>query len=155
MKHTVFLAAVMSAAIAVTGGTALARSGGHGHGPRIDFETMDRDGDGQITQAELQAMGEAHFTEADTDSDGFLSAAELEAQAMARAAQHAARMMERMDANGDGKLAQDEMHPRRDPAKMFSRLDADSSGAISKEEFEAARAKMKDRHHKKKGPVAD
>ena len=132
MKHTVFLAAVMSAAIAVAGGTALARSGGHGHGPQIDFETMDRDGDGQITQAELQAMGEAHFADADTDNDGFLSAAELEAQAMARAAQHAARMMERMDANGDGKVTREEFMQGHDA--MFDAMDTNGDGVIDAEE---------------------
>ena len=93
---------------------------------------------------ELQAQGEARFASIDTNGDGGLSAEELIAAAEGRAEDRAARMLERLDENGDGILQMDEM-PRRggDRAeRMFDRVDANDDGVISQEEFETA----KERH---------
>jgi len=140
MKRTTFITVIAAAAIGVTTLSAMARE----RGP--DFATLDADGNGEVSLSEMQARGDARFEAADTDGDGFLTASELEAADQQRAGDRAARMMERLDADDDGKLARDEMKgPRRDPARMFDRLDADSSGGISAEEFEEARAKMQER----------
>lgn len=145
MKRTTFIAAIAAAAIGMTTVAAMARE----KGP--DFATLDADGNGEISLTELQARGEARFGEADTDGDGFLTAAELEAAGQQRAADRAARMIERMDANEDGKLSLDEMkESRRDPARFFDRIDADNSGGISEAEFEEARAKMAKRGGKRR-----
>ncbi len=145
MKRTTFIAAIAAAAVGLTTLSAMARE----RGP--DFATLDADGNGEVTLSELQAGGEARFETTDTDGDGFLSLTELEAATQARASERAARMMERMDANDDGKLSAEELkNPRRDPSRMFERLDADGSGGISEEEFQEARAKMQERRAGKK-----
>ncbi|WP_299724641.1 EF-hand domain-containing protein [uncultured Tateyamaria sp.] len=145
MKRTTFITVIAAAAVGLTTLSAMAREG------RPDFATLDADGNGEVTLSELQAQGAARFAAADTDGDGFLTQGELEAAARDRAADRATRMLERMDANEDGKLSADEIkHPRRDPARMFERLDADNSGGISEEEFQEARARFHERRGGKK-----
>lgn len=118
-----------------------------GHGERASFETLDADGNGEVTQAEMEAYRAERFSAADTDQDGALSKEELSARMSERANDRAARwverMMERMDANDDGKLSQDELASRggRKAGDRFERLDADGSGGVSKEEFETAMKK--------------
>jgi len=144
LKTTALILALTAGAFASTG-----EARDHGR-ERPTFEQLDSNGDGQITQDELQARGAARFAEADSNGDGALSRAELEAQASERMASRIDRMMERLDSNGDGQLSQDEMQSRRDPSRMFARLDTDESGGISQEEFEA----MKTRGGKRSKPRA-
>ncbi len=120
------------------------------HGSRIDFETLDADGNGEITQAELTAQAEARFAEADTNGDGNLSVEELTARAegksQERMERRIAKMIERRDANGDGVLSAEEMRPDESRAeRRFDKLDADDNGSISKEEFETAMARHGDK----------
>jgi len=143
MKKKMMFVAAFAGLVMAAGA---AQADGHRQGP--DFATLDADGDGQLTLEELQAQGEARFATADTDGNGALSAEELIAAANGRAEERAARMIERLDANGDGVLQQDELRPRggEDRAqRLFERADADENGAISEEEFETARDNMRDR----------
>ncbi|CAM3961279.1 EF-hand domain-containing protein [Phaeobacter inhibens] len=159
MKHTKFIAAVIAvgAVIGATGAIAKPGFGGKGgHGPRMSFEEMDINGDGQVTKAEMEGLREARFAAADTDGDGQLTLAEMEAAAQARAKTRAAAMLERMDVDKDGALSLDELPKPRRMEKMFDRVDANDDGAISKEEFESARAKFRGRHgagHKPRGDM--
>lgn len=131
-------------------------------GPRMEFATLDANGDGQVTQDELDAAHAARFAEVDTDGNGTVTAEEMVAhmQAMAeqrredRQARMAERMIARMDQNDDGVLSADEMKPGAAPTPktMFERLDKDGDGAISQDEFAAAQARMdKMRDHGKPG----
>ncbi|MEP1884943.1 MAG: EF-hand domain-containing protein [Paracoccaceae bacterium] len=145
MKRTVFICGITLSAIAVTSVAAFAaadRRGGH----HMSFEEIDADGDGEITLVELQGIAAIRFASADSDGDGFLTQSELENAGQKRAQKRAAHMMERMDADGDGKIALAELKPRRDPARMFDRIDADGNGTISETEFDAAHEKRKKRH---------
>jgi hypothetical protein len=106
-----------------------------------DFATLDADGDGKVTEAEIEAHKAALFAEIDTDGNGTVSAAELvahkEAKADERKAGRSEKMIERMDADKDGELSMDEMTGavKKSP---FERLDTNGDGALSEDEMKAA-----------------
>ncbi|MDP2579374.1 EF-hand domain-containing protein [Shimia thalassica] len=163
MKRAMFMTGVLAAALSVTAAGAWAMDKECGpkgkHGPRhmMNFEEVDANQDGKITQDELDAFAKARFDKADTDGDGMLSAEEMQAKATEdmkkRAEKRSAKMLEHKDANGDGKLSFEEMQSKgkKRGGKMIEKMDTDNDGAVSKEEFEAAKAKMEKRHGKKKG----
>lgn len=149
MNYAGFIAGVTIAALAVTAGASMADTPKKdGKGQRPSFEQLDTNGDGQLTQAEMENARAARFAKADTNGDGALSADELSAAGHEKAKERSAKMMEKFDANGDGVLSPDEMPKPRNAGKMFDRMDADGSGGVSKEEFDAASAKMKEQGHK-------
>lgn len=129
MTFMVLAAATFSAGMAAAGDGAM----------RPDFASLDLDGDGLITLAEMQAQPQLRFAAADTDGDGALSAAELTAMMASGAGDRAARMLARLDDNGDGLLQADEMPDRAAGRidRMFSRLDADGDGNLTAEELAA------------------
>ncbi len=118
--------------------------------PMLKFDEIDADKDGKVTAEEFAAYRTAEFTKADTNADGQLNAEELAARHLAemtaRAADMSAKMIDRMDANGDGLVSAEELENGPRPVSMFERLDTDYDGAISKDEA-AAMMKMKGRHH--------
>jgi Ca2+-binding EF-hand superfamily protein len=112
-----------------------------------DFATLDADGDGSITEADLAARMAARFAQADADGSGGLTAAEMVAMAeIIRQERMTARLAERLariDDSGDGEIQMEEMQARA-PASVhfFDMFDADNDGAISAEEFAAAEEQM-------------
>lgn len=156
-SKTTLLVAAIAAGFALTA-TAEARGFGENHGrmgPGAQlpgFEELDLNGDGSLTQEEMQeamqARAQARFDEADSNGDGALSAEELAAMMQAMQAemlqQRAEQMLSRMDANEDGMLQADELPGAgaapgngRGDGRFFSRLDANDDGALSAEEFAA------------------
>lgn len=137
--------------IALLAGTTAVYADGHSErgGRSFDFAAVDADGNGEITQAEVEAFRAAQFASIDTDGNGTVDADELTAFAEARAderrADRAERMVERADTDGDGVLSQDELQANRRGGDMFERLDADDSGTITQEEIDTAREERKDR----------
>ena len=153
MKYAA-LTGALSAAILAGATLAVANEeGGYGghKGPRASFEELDRDQDGQVTKAEMQAHREAHFTQMDTDGDGLVSEVELltgmQKRADSRVARRVSHMMERHDANDDGKLSVEEMQAQHG-GRMFERADSDGDGAISREEFDAMKQHWANRKNK-------
>lgn len=151
MKRAVLISGVTALALALGAGVASAKGfggkGGH-HGPRMNFEQVDANGDGMITKEELAAHAQARFTETDTNGDGNLSAEELAAASERAKEERVQKMIERRDTNNDGVLSFDEMKPSEDrTAKMFERLDTDGDGSISQAELD----EMKDKRKGKRG----
>ncbi|WP_298921326.1 calcium-binding protein [uncultured Roseobacter sp.] len=145
MKNTVFIALIAATSISLAAGSAFAK--GNRHGAPIDFEILDSDGDGKVTLEEMQAHGAARLAKVDADGDGFLTLPEIEAAASERAKQRASRMMDRLDADEDGKISAEELENSGRAERRFQRADKDGDGAVTKAEFDAAIAKMR-KHHK-------
>lgn len=142
MKRSTFITAVAAVSMGLaTLSTMASARGGPG------FDALDADGNGEITQEEMRAAADARFKTVDRDGDGFLSQSELAARGEERAAARAERMLERADADRDGKLSRDEMRAGRDPSRLFDRMDKDDSGTISKAEFDAARDRFRERRN--------
>jgi hypothetical protein len=114
-------------------------------GPEFDFATVDSDGDGKLSLAEVDAFKAARFAEVDADGNGTVDAAELlahqEAQRMNRMQMRAEAMIQNRDTDGDGVLSAEEMGnaPR---VSLFDRLDRDKDGAISQEELALMQQRM-------------
>ena len=112
----------------------------------LNFEILDADKDGKVTKAEVDAATAARSKAADTNADGKLSAEELAAmqiKAMTeRATQRAAKMIEKLDTDGDKMLSDVEFAAGKGRADMFEKIDADGDGAITKVEADDARARM-------------
>ncbi len=140
MKNKTFISAIVVAAVAVSGTSALAK------GPRVTFEELDIDGDGQVTLTEITAHRMKNFTSADTDGDGKLSVEEMQASAQVKASERVTKMFERHDANSDGFLSEDELPKPRRASKMFERIDADGNGSISEQEYADAKDRMGRKH---------
>jgi len=156
MQKKIVLTAVALVAVtaAAFGTAALAeRHKGMGEGggmmQMLDFGAIDADKDGKLTKNEIAAFRAARAARAaaiDANGDGKLGAEELAAMQMQgmqdRANQRAARMIERMDTDGDALLTAAEMAAGHDGMPMFERIDADGAGAITQDEVENARAQI-------------
>lgn len=127
--------------IALSAGAATAKGPDHA---KI-FGEIDADGNGEITQAELTAHGEARFAKADTNGDGLLDKAEMMAARAERGGERSKRMLEKYDADGSGALDADELakaaeeRSGRRGNRMLKRLDANDDGKLSREEMTARR----------------
>ena len=119
---------------------------------------MDTNGDGIVDFDEMQAVRADltidEFNKMDSNSDGQLVPEEL-------AAAFTARMMKRLDTDGDGAVSLKEMeafgppHPDAadrppgaadrfpDPAERFKQFDADGDGKLSQSEFTAMHEGMR------------
>ena len=149
-------AALTTAAMAERGPGPIDGPEGHGPFSMQNFDLIDADKDGKITQVEIDAFRKAEVASADANSDGFMTADELAAmhlkQLTARAQDMAAKMVERLDADSDGKLSAAEMAARPMPDKLFARVDTDADGAITKDEAQAAADRMADMREGGHGP---
>ena len=165
----IFLATVSLAAVAAFTLPAAAHGprgmGGKGHPGMMKehLAALDADGDGTLSEAEVQEHREAMFAAIDANNDGVLSQDEMSAHHEAKRAEMEARSVDRMfenfDANKDGLISREEavagkaakreeMQARwgerkgadggkpEFKGKHFARMDKDGNGSISKDEFE-------------------
>lgn len=128
--------------------------GMHPHGPGMmqeRLEDLDINNDGQITKAEIDAKEDAVFAEIDTNRDGFASAEEMtahherkkeEMRKMMEKRKHQ-KMVEKLDADGDGKISKAEFTSRPNP--MFDKVDTNGDGIVDADEMAKAKERMKDR----------
>ena len=144
LKLTVLTGALVVGATLAAAPMAFAERGDTPRG--ASFEELDANGDGALTEAEMQAHRAARFAAMVSDGNGSLNADELTAAAAQRQAKRAARMIERVDANGDGELSAQElaeMGNMRRGGDRFGRLDTDRDGVVTTAEFDAAKDKRR------------
>lgn len=130
------------------GSLALAAPGGARDADRTEireemFNRLDSNGDGQFTREDLEEQAASRFEENDTNADDFLSADELKAATEKRISERAermsARMLERLDEDGDGQLSLEEASAGgKRSERIFERADADGDGVITRAEFMSA-----------------
>ncbi len=118
------------------------------------IDKADTDGDGALSQSELESLGDKadRFAGADLDENGLLNQQELVAKineiiesgglgrARSTGAKHSAddiseHLMSRLDTDGDGALSQSELEQLGDRAKRLEGADSDSDGLISLQEL--------------------
>lgn len=106
-------------------------------GPRGPMGWMDKNKDGTIDKAEFQAGKLERLKAADTNGDGMLSQDELEAMVLKQIAERrAARLVKRLDIDGDGSVTLAESEGMRD--KRFAVLDLNNDGKIDERELREA-----------------
>ena len=151
MKNTTWTAIGLAAAVLATAGFAFAlpagaEGPGGGGGGGMGGPCMmgghgvmwfDEDEDGRITLEEFRTGHDEHVTIVDVDRDGKVSWQEFQAAPERVPQARLQRKFQRIDGNGDGVLAPDEMEQRMQA--RFTRLDADGDGVITTEELGKAR----------------
>jgi hypothetical protein len=118
-----------------------ANAQGRGHGAmfgganlRANFERADADKSGDVSYEEFAALFGDRFKKADADANGELTVEEIAAAIeRMRAEQMAMRVMERLDANSDGKLTTAEIESQQ--KKLFALGDRNDDGKIAEGEL--------------------
>ena len=119
------------------GGHGMGRSGGHGggfaaHAGKL-FDETDKNGDGKLSAAEVEAGLSGRLAGADANSDGKLTLAEFEALWLSFTRSAMVDRFQHLDENGDGSVSGKEF---RSPfVRMVRWLDRDDDGALSRHEM--------------------
>ena len=116
--------------------------GAIGHAGEL-LATFDTDGDGVVTQEEIDAVRAAELAEFDADGDGTLSLEEYQALWLARVYERMVDAFQELDANGDGEITIEEFNAGL--ANIVARLDQDGDGALGETDREQVRQRMEDR----------
>ncbi|MCA9000270.1 MAG: hypothetical protein KDA80_24945, partial [Planctomycetaceae bacterium] len=113
--------------------------GGPGGGRNFDPMQFDADADGNISLEEAPEFWKDRFGEIDTNGDGLLNAQEIENRPRPQRGGGGGGGFDPMqfDADGDGKLSQEEAPERM--RENFEEIDTNQDGFVDTEEFEARR----------------
>jgi len=145
---------VTAISVTVIASAGFAQAQGRDQGMRgIDFETLDADGSGEITEEDLTLLRERRFSDIDTNGDGAISEEEFTTHTANRAGERAAQIFARLDADGDGSISRDALEAREGRGRMadrlISRADTDNSGGVDAEEFRSAMERFAERAGKR------
>lgn len=106
------------------------------------FARMDQDANGMVTRDEYLAYKQQHaerrFTRMDKDGDGVVSKEEFEACQKRKQNKH--RMFDRIDANHDGQLTEQESLTAW--GDWFKRIDANHDQVVNMDEVDAYRNRL-------------
>lgn len=106
------------------------------------FETFDADGNGEVTQAEVEQVRNERFSRFDADGDQSLSLEEYQALWMDAMRERMVDRFQRHDDDGDAAVTAEEF---AEPfGRIVQRLDRDGDGAVTMDEV---REHMRGRHH--------
>ncbi|MCW5696754.1 MAG: EF-hand domain-containing protein [Bauldia sp.] len=95
------------------------------------FATFDTDGDGRVTQAEIDAARAAELETYDTNGDGVLSLEEYIALLTDQLRERLVDAFQHLDADGDGSITAEEFNVM---SGIVARLDSNGDGALSDED---------------------
>ncbi|WP_167766807.1 EF-hand domain-containing protein [Jannaschia formosa] len=109
------------------------RGGGFGQFGPMDgmqlFEEIDADGDGAVTQAEIDAFLDTQLEGADGDGDGALTLEEFAPIFFERMRPRMVDAFQRLDEDGSGTITGEEIDDRF--GRMVERMDRDGDDALS------------------------
>ena len=118
-------------------GASLAGGDHHGRGGERGawlFETFDADGDGRITQAEIDQARQSQLQKFDANGDGSLSLEEYQALWLDAMRERMVDRFQAHDDDGDGLVTVVEFNERFDD--LVTRLDRNDDGAVTKDELQ-------------------
>lgn len=104
------------------------------------LRAKDADHNGSWSRSELQRMPDAVFAKLDKNADGVLTQAELDAARAARTTQrgeHAQRFFDKLDANRDGYVDGQELVSVAQ--RRLAKLDANGDGVVQQQEWKTGR----------------
>ncbi|UUX50019.1 hypothetical protein NUH88_21845 [Nisaea acidiphila] len=117
------------------------------------FKEADANGDQKLTKAEMYQARGARAAAIDTDNDGTISAEEMDAARKEVRMKRMARMLDRLDSDGDGVVTTEE-YARAD-SFMMRRMDSDRDGVVTLEEVTEMRGPHAGRQGGKFGGSCD
>ncbi|MBH0238554.1 EF-hand domain-containing protein [Methylobrevis albus] len=122
---------------------------GKGHHGRMAAELMERydtNGDGRITQEEIDAVQATRFADAAAGGDA-VTLDNFKTFWLQEHDERVVRAFQRLDRDGDGRITAEEFNRRTDG--LVERLDRDGDGALSRVD------RPRGPHHDRRGPQGD
>lgn len=110
---------------------------GGGHGMFRMMESFDSDGDGKLSQEEIDGARGARFGQFDGDGDQNLTLQEYEQLWLDAMRERMVDRFQRLDADGDAKVTAEEF--QRPFSGMVQRMDRNDDGVVDRNDFQRKR----------------